>query len=108
MTFVYCQSTSVANWSFTNVAKELQLIFPLMFHLAKCWALQNILIVFVFKVCKRQKTVLSVSSDYVVRGNVVVTPKETALETIATLKTSFVAISTFDPYCTALFKGQHI
>ena len=52
--------------------------------------------------------VFSVSSDYVVRRNTVVTPKDTTLETIATLCAFVVAVSTFNSCCTALFNGQHI
>jgi len=92
---VVCQSTSVANWSFTNLAKELQIIFLVMFLLAKCWTLQNILKVLVLKVFEGQHSVFFIGFDAIMKDYAVgLTPECATLEAVETLGALLVAIST--------------
>ena len=49
-----------------------------------------------------------ISSDYVVRGDTVITPESTTLEAVQALGAFRVAVATFDPCSATLLDGQHI
>ena len=49
-----------------------------------------------------------IDSDAIMQTDAVIAPKGAALEAVVAFSASFVAISTLDAACIALFDGQHI
>ena len=62
----------------------------------------------IFKVFQCQRTVFFIRYDAVMENDAVVTPKFTALETIRTVYTLFVAISTLSSGRMTLLPGQNV
>ena len=71
-------------------------------------SLQYLLIVLVLKVFQRQNTVISISSDDVVREYALIAPKRVTLKTIRGLGSSLVAVSASNLVGFAFLDGQHI
>ena len=71
-------------------------------------SLQYLLIVPVLKVFERQNTMVSISSDDVVREYVLIAPKRVTLKTTRGPGSSLVAVSTSNLVGSAFLDGQHI
>ena len=108
MTSVVQCDASLASWHFTVFAKELQLFFVMIFLRTESRSFHYILIVLVLKIFERQNTVIFVVSEDVVSNDALLTPKHATLETIRTLGTFLVAISTSYLAGFTFFNGQHI